>query len=408
MATRLTTVIALLAVVLGMRAQTVVEGMVTDRQTGGPLSHVSVVAEGGTAHTVTNEEGRFVLKTAERPRYLLLRHIGYKTVRQPVVAGAAGPLSVAMAGSLVALDEVVVYADDARSVVRAAMNRIRKNYPKEPELLRCFYRETARRGSRFIAVAEAVLDMYKTDYGTGPDFDAVAIAKGRRLMSMKASDTLGVKMQGGPVMPLMVDVAKNPDYLLNMEGLNHCELHMEMPTKINDRLHYVVRIEPLKTAPFPLMGGLLYIDQATLAFSRAELFLDMADRQKAVDYMLVRKPAGLRFRPKELTMTVVYSTDGQGVTRLSYVRNEMRFACDWKRRLFSSSFSMVSEMVVTERQQHGRGISRPRGRSTFGIRERFYDRVEYFDDPLFWAEYNIIEPTESLDHAIDKLKKRVR
>lgn len=31
------------------------------------------------------------------------------------------------------------------------------------------------------------------------------------------------------------------------------------------------------------------------------------------------------------------------------------------------------------------------------------DRVEYFKDPEFWEDYNIIEPTESLDKAIDKL-----
>jgi hypothetical protein len=53
-------------------------------------------------------------------------------------------------------------------------------------------------------------------------------------------------------------------------------------------------------------------------------------------------------------------------------------------------------------------VKRPRGRSSFGLRDRFYDKVEYFDDPDFWADYNIIEPTESLENAIDKLKKRVR
>jgi hypothetical protein len=34
--------------------------------------------------------------------------------------------------------------------------------------------------------------------------------------------------------------------------------------------------------------------------------------------------------------------------------------------------------------------------------------VEYFEDPDFWADYNIIEPTESLQDAIGKLKKKVK
>ena len=32
----------------------------------------------------------------------------------------------------------------------------------------------------------------------------------------------------------------------------------------------------------------------------------------------------------------------------------------------------------------------------------------FFDDPDFWKDYNIIEPTESLENAIDKLKKNVQ
>jgi hypothetical protein len=312
-----------------------------------------------------------------------------------------------MTGSTVELSEIVVSADDPFAIIKAAMSRIESNYPQQDELVRCFYRETARRGSRFISVAEAVTEMYKSDYSVGPDFDGVAIRKGRRLMSMKASDTLGVKIQGGPVTPLMVDVAKNRDYLLNTDKLYSYQFHMEMPVKIDDRLHYVVSMTPKPATLHALMGGLLYIDQRTLAITRAELQLDVSDWRRASDYMLVQKPFGLRFRPKELSVTVVYQTDEQGVTRMNYVRNVMRFNCDWKRRLFSSPYVTVSEMVVTDRLKQGREAKRPRGRSSFGIRERFYDRVDYFDDPDFWADYNIIEPTESLEHAISRLKKRL-
>jgi len=91
---------------------------------------------------------------------------------------------------------------------------------------------------------------------------------------------------------------------------------------------------------------------------------------------------------------------------MNYLRNEMRFSCDWRRRLFASTYTAVSEMVVTDRIASGQQAKRPQGRSSFGIRDRFYDRVEYFDDPDFWADYNIIEPTVSLEHAIDRLRKQ--
>lgn len=405
---RLLSTLLMLLALLTLHAQTVVSGVVKDRQTGQPLAHVNIAAEGTEVHTVTNDDGRFTLKTAQPPRYIQLSHIGYKTRRQPLEEGKTEGLQINLLASTIKLSEVIVSADDPLSIVKAAIDRIADNYAQQPELMRCFYRETARKGSRFISVAEAVTDMYKSDYRLGPERDAVAILKGRRLMSIKASDTLGVKIQGGPVMPLMVDIVKNSEYVLNPEMLPYYYYHMKVPTMIDDRLHYVVSMTPKSYTSFPLMGGLLYIDQATLAITRAELQLDVSDRQKASDYMLVHKPFGLRFRPKELSVTIVYETDDQGITRMSYVRNEMRFNCDWKRRLFASPYTTVSEMVVTDRLQQGRDAIRPRGRSSFGLRERFYDKVEYFDDPGFWADYNIIEPTESLEHAINKLKKKVR
>lgn len=397
----------LLALVLTVKAQVSVSGIVTDRQTHRPLPHVSVSIENGDVHTVTNEDGRFTLKTTVHPKYVQLSHISYKTQRVPIGDVPSGDLHIEMIKSTVMLDEIVVSSDNPLEILKAAMQRIEKNYPRESELVRCFYRETARKGSRYILVAEAVADMYKTDYTVGPDYDAVGILKGRRLISMKSRDTLGVKIQGGPVMPLMVDVAKNPDYLLNMEMLLDCNLRMELPTAIDNRLHYVIGISPKRFTIQTIMGGLLYIDKETLAITRAELELDVSDWRKAADYMLVRKPLGLHFRPKKLSVTVGYETDQQGVTRMNYVRNEMRFNCDWKRRLFASPFTTVSEMVVTNRLQHGKAAKKPRGRSSFGIRDRFYDKVEYFEDPDFWADYNIIEPSESLEHAIGKLKKRL-
>ena len=382
----------------------VVSGTVADRQTRQPLKGVSITAEGGHEQTVTNADGFFTLKTDRQPRYVQLSHIGYKTRRQQLDGTKEG-LTILMVPYEVKLSEVIIQPDDPEAILRAAIARFDQNYSQQTELLRGFYRETARRRSRFISVAEAVLDIYKTSYVYGTEHDAVGIVKGRRLMGLKARDTLGVKMQGGPMLPVMLDVVKNRPYLLCEEELSAYQLSMAVPERIDDQLHYVIRMEPRTVRAYPLMHGLLYINQETLALTRAELSLDMSDRRKATDYLVVRKPAGLRVKPVALTIQVNYLTDGGGgVTRLNYMRSEMQIGCDWKRRLFNAPFVLVSEMVVTDRLPQ---VQRPKGRAAFGMRDRFYDRVEYFDDAAFWADYNIIEPTESLEHAIGKLKKRV-
>ena len=93
-----------------------------------------------------------------------------------------------------------------------------------------------------------------------------------------------------------------------------------------------------------------------------------------------------------------------GVTRISYIRTLFRFNCDWRRRLFATAFTACCEMVVTDQTATtGRPI---RGRESFDQRDAFYDKVDYFLDPVFWQDYNIIEPTVSLNRAIARLMKR--
>ena len=167
----------------------------------------------------------------------------------------------------------------------------------------------------------------------------------------------------------------------------------------------MVSIAPNKTLSYALFRGHLYIDCETLSFTRTELSLDMSDKTKATNSMLVHKPLGVRFKPKEMTMLVDYKYDN-GVTRISYIRSTFRFNCDWKRRLLATSFTAFCEMVVTNRTTNN--VQPIQGNQSFDQRDAFYDRVDYFRDPDFWADYNIIEPTETLDQAIGKLLKKYK
>jgi hypothetical protein len=207
-----------------------------------------------------------------------------------------------------------------------------------------------------------------------------------------------------PLVRYAFDIVKKTDFLLNSEDLDHYNLKMEAPTTIGDRRQYVVNITPRVQLPYALYYGKLYIDEESLAFTRAELELDMSDRQKATEVMLVRKPLGVRFRPKEMSLLVDYRQDADGLTRISYIRTMFRFNCDWKRRLFATAFTACCEMVVTNTTNQD--VQPIRGRESFDQRDAFFDKVDYFRDPDFWRDYNIIEPTESLDKAIHRLLKR--
>lgn len=75
-----------------------------------------------------------------------------------------------------------------------------------------------------------------------------------------------------------------------------------------------------------------------------------------------------------------------------------------KKRLFSSSYTAFSEMVVTDRTESPlSGIS---NKNTFKRKQVFYDLVDEYWNEDFWRNYNIIEPTESLENAVSKLRKQ--
>ena len=400
---RLGLILLLLVPMVALAQQTTVGGTVVDEKTGRPLPQVSVSA--GRVSVVTNEDGAFILKLTDAPKSITVSHLGYNTRKISLESGKTESMKIRMTPRSILLQEIVVRTAHPRDLVDIAISKIPDNYSRKPELLKCFYRETAMKRKRFIYVAEGVEDMYKTSYTRGIGRDRVSIVKGRRLLSQKQGDTLGLKVMGGPVLPVQLDIVKNDEMLFNKEDLDAYNYSWGATEYINDRQQTVVLIEPRYPKEWALYHGKLYIDSKRLAFTRIELSLDMSDREKATRTMLVRKPLGVRFKPRELSCVVDYRyTDG--VTRISYLRNTFKFNCDWKKRLFSTSFTATCEMAVTDCESED--VKPIVSRNSFDSRDAYYDKVEYFMDPEYWSNYNIIEPSESLDKAIRKLVSTYR
>ena len=376
-----------------------VRGSVRDAKSGHRLQYVSVSIPGKRYSTVTNSDGEFVLKTNEPPKEVQVSHVGYNS-RRAVVTSDGKPLNIRLEPNTIQLKEVLVMAEDPMLILTTALDKVKDNYITTPEMYRCFYRETAQKRSKYIYIAEAVTDLYKTAYG-----DRVSVVKDRRLLSPKSSDTLSVKVLGGPTFAVSLDLVKNREFLLNSMELELYSMKMGSPTVIDDRMQYVIELEPGVSIDRPLYYGKIYVDRETLAFTRIELSLDVSNRDLATQFMLFKKPLGLRFKPREQTLLVNYKYE-DGVTRLSYVRSTFRFACDWKRRLFNTNFTAVSEVVVTDRDESpSQTIKR---KEAYSKNSSLYDTASYTLDEDFWSGYNIIEPTESLEKAVRRLYKEDR
>jgi len=381
-----------------------VNGVVKDSQTKKKLEYVTVSIPGSSTSTISNVDGEFSLKikTSVNAQEMEISHVGYLSSRIPISKGEEIKTYYLHPNAYL-LKEVVIQPELARSIVEQAVGKIETNYSPASNMFTCFYRETVQKGKRYIQVSEAILNLYKEPYSKGISKDRVRIFKGRKLVSQNQKDTLAVKLMGGPYMSVLLDVAKNRDILLDKEMLASYSYTLEDPVNLDNRPQYVISFRPAVVLPYALYFGKYYIDKETLSFSRIEFSLDLRDRDKAISQILVKKPIGLRFKPLDVNFLITYKVQN-GVNYLNYMRTESQFTCDWKKRLFKSKYTVLSEVVTTERDDAPKE-SIPY-KESFKYDQAFTDKVVDFADENFWGGYNIIAPTESLLDGLNKLKKQ--
>lgn len=381
-----------------MRLDYSVRGSVTDSRTGKAIPSVNIVVPDRHYATVSNTDGAFIIKSDSAIRELVFSCVGYKTLRLGV---AGGEVSARMVPDKYLLDPSSIISGDPAEIVRSAIRMVPRNYSTKPELLKCFHRETLLKRGRHITVSEAVARIYKSSYNYLGRDDRVIVDKSRIIMSQRRRDTISIKMMGGPTIAAYADIVKNPDILFEDFETGMYRFEMGAPEYIGDRLQFVIRFRPLRDASYALFNGTLYIDRESLSFTRVEMSIDVSDPVKVTRQVLVRKPFGLRFTPKELSFVITYRMN-QGTNRLAYSRSTIRFNCDWKKRMIATSYTVINENVVTDVIEPA--VQIPRSQQ-FRSTDILTDRATEFDDPDFWKDYNIIEPTESLEHAIHRLRK---
>ncbi len=382
----------------------VISGVVKDARTKRTLEYVNVTVAGSNAGTITNSDGAFTLKIRPemRSHSIEFSHLGYQTRTAAIPAGGKEDQVFLLTPNSVVLKEVVVSPVDPRTLVEQAMRKKITNYNDCSAMHTGFYRETAQKRRKYISISEAIVDVYKTPYAEDISKDRVRVFKGRRLLSPRLSDTLAIKLVGGPTQALVMDMVKNPDVLLSHEYMPFYEYILADYVTIDDRLHYAIRFAPRARLEEPLYEGTLYIDTESVAITRCEFNLDMRDKKKVTQMILRSKPPGLVFKPSNLSYLVTYR-QVEGKTYLNYMRTEIKFRCDWKKKFLSTGYTVLSEVVLTDREDNP--LTPIPARESFRMHHVLSDRVMDFYDENFWEDYNIIEPTESLESAVKRLKK---
>lgn len=382
-----------------------ISGVVRDARTRQTVAFASMFVPGTTIGTVTNLDGAFTLKIQKSlgVTQFGISHLGYRNALFSIQEHLGTGKVLFLEPHSVTLPEVVIHAGNPREIVKKAIDRIPDNYPGHAQRLTGFYREAIKQRRDYVSISEAVVDIDQSSYGYRSARDRVKIIQARKSGDVKKMDTLVVKLQGGPHVAMLLDVVKNPDVILAKDYLDYYDYEYLDAVIVSGRTNYVIGFKPRQTLSFPLYIGRLYIDVESFGITMAEFNLDLSNRDMAARNLIIRKPLRLRFIPTRVSYLVSYK-EIDGKFYLNYVRNEMEFFADWRRRIFRTGYNIMSEMAVTER------IPEYSGR--FAIRETFRpsnilaDMVMSYFDEEFWGAYNVIEPEESIESAIQKFNQR--
>jgi len=383
-----------------------IKGVLKDAKSGDKITYATISVPNTSIGTVSNSEGEFTLKVSAslQAGFFEVSHLGYATKRFSISESTGEGKTFYLDLQPIQLKEISVIPKDPREMVAAALRNIKKNYSQVPNMMTGFYRESIKQRRDYVSISEAVVDIYKTPY-LSMSYDQVKVFKGRKSTNVKKADTLMVQLQGGPDVALLLDVVKNTDLSIALDDLDNYQFELGSMVSMDNKLNWVVKFSPNVVKDEPLYYGTLYISQEDMAITRAEFSLDLNDEAKAAHMFIQKKPMGLLFMPTLTNYLITYKEEN-GKYYLNYVRVDLKFRCDWKKRLFRNNYTVVSELAITDRHEDNivKFTNQEQFKSTMVLSEKIGD----FEDHDFWGEYNIIEPEISIQNAILKLSKSMK
>ncbi|WP_297704647.1 carboxypeptidase-like regulatory domain-containing protein [uncultured Eudoraea sp.] len=384
------------------------KGEVVDSENSKPLVFATLTLEGSNISTITNSEGKFLLKipTSINQGNIIVAFLGYKNSIIPLEQLKENKNKIALTVSITKLDEVdVVIPKNARVLVKETMRKKGENYFGDPTLMTAFYRETIKKRKKNVSLSEAVVNIYKSSYSSGKR-DAVQLFKARKSTDYSKLDTLTLKLQGGPFNTLYADIMKYPEYIFNDISMDEYDFSYDRTTRINDKLIYVISFKQRPDVLEPLFAGKLFIDAQNKILTSAIYSLNITDKEKASKMFVRKKPRNASVYPTEIAYRVDYR-EKNGRWYYGYSNVLLVFKIKWDKKLFNSVYSMSAEMAITDWEQNIDGQV-PKVKDRLKTSMILSEAAIGFSDPDFWGAYNIIEPEKSIESAIKKIQKQLK
>jgi hypothetical protein len=385
----------------------IISGTVRDARNNRPLPYATMYIPGTYMGTVANSDGFFTFKVKKNSsaNHFLISYMGFEVGKFNINQFAGKESTFTLQPHVVSLQEVTFRPMNPRDLVLRALQRIPNNYPQEQYNLTGFYRETIKQRRDYLSVAEAVIDIHKESYNQRSPDDMVRIIQGRKSGAVKPADTLLIKLQGGPQVAMLIDIVKYNQIVVSEATIDYYDYELQDLVIIDDKPQYVIAFKPKVVMPYALFEGKLYICNQTLAITMADFGYDLSDKVKASAEFIRKKPASLRFEPLNTRYLVKYQQIGDQYF-VSYIRSDLEFAVNWRRRIFRNKYDLMFELAVMDRSNEN--VTSFSRRESFRNHNILSDMVPVYFSDDFWGDYNYIQPDVNIEEAINKLNRNLK
>ena len=122
--------------------------------------------------------------------------------------------------------------------------------------------------------------------------------------------------------------------------------------------------------------------------------------------MWQKKPKKVNVWPTKANFRVDYA-EKDGKWYYNYSNLSLDFKVNWDKKIFNTTYSLSSEMVITDWKQNA-SLDYPKRKEFLNPAIILTDSKIGFKDSDFWGTENIIEPENTIQNAIKKIKRKLK
>ncbi len=383
--------------------QNIISGIIIDNFTQQPIVRASIKELTTGQLTVTNRDGKFLLKIPcdVNKTQLEISAIGYRS--KYLAQSINEEISpIILEGDYIPLKEVFILSLQADKLVEEVLQNICNNYQDQATQSISFFREAILKNNKMVALSEAVVDVYNYPYNIAGRKDRVQLVKGRKFIDHQNIDTIDFKLKGSLRSCFELDIVKHQPFFFNINTYKDAYTYSFNTVKeFNGRNIYVINFKSLNTTQELPYQGKMYIDNELKTLVAIEFELSKKSLRKTEDHFVFKKSKNLKTNLQKATYYVQY-TDVDGKLAMNYVAFKSTFKVKKKKSIFSAKYETMTEYVVNNFQLEN--VNKIRNKDTFAADKIFLEElIEYNDE--YWQGINFLPLDKPLLESSEELQK---